>query len=210
MDRILDPLVGFCLKNQYIAPEQAQWLRYGLERRVFTFLSCIPLLLLGMALSTPLTAAAFLGSVLLLRRYTNGYHAKTRMGCFFASAIAECLFLGVLGRHLGKLGMVLILAASWGAVVLLAPVNDKNLHLSQGEMEALRQSARRIATGLAAADFVCVAVGWIQYARGITCGMAMAACLLCLAYIRNGGNKDENNEGSSEERSEACCEPDGG
>lgn len=90
----IDSLVDACIYKGYITQDQAPWLRYGIEKRITTFLISIPMLIIGSLISSPVMAASFFVSFYLLRTRTNGIHAKSFGGCFVLSIFAVVFFTG--------------------------------------------------------------------------------------------------------------------
>jgi len=180
---IVDKLVSHCLINHFIEAEQEAWLRYALERRIYTFVILIPLYILAVYLSSPIVAVSFLGSFLFLKRYTNGYHAKTPRGCLVESLLVECLFLIIGYSRLNGLWIIVVAVSSSIVIFLLAPFNHPNMHLTEDEIVGLRKLSRQATCILCCGIFACFLAGFAEIAKGLTTGIAMAAFLICLAYI---------------------------
>lgn len=193
MKFIVDTLVAFCVKNSLIDPEMKDWLRYGFEKRLSTFIVLIPFFILAVLLSAPSTALSFFVSFFSLKRCTNGFHANTIWGCLFASLLFEYLFLGVICPILNSHNAVWINIVCGIIVILLAPYNHPNIHLSKEESYILRRISRRTILLLILAVAICFLAEAVGIAKGLTAGIAMAAFLLCLAYISEWRNQNERN-----------------
>lgn len=94
---------------------------------------------------------------------------------------------------------IFILLVSLIVVYKWAPYNHPAMQLSKAEILACRKSARIRIVCLTVLGLICNALNYSMLAEGITLGIALAAFLLCLAYIMNGGNKNEQASGKNEE-----------
>ena len=191
MDAILDRIVNFCLDKEIVKPDNAEWFRYGLERRLTTLFVGIPFVVLGCLISNIQTAIAYFLSFFYLRTYMNGYHAKTVFRCLFSSLVLEILFLGVFSRLINS--EISLIAMSFCLVVsfTIAPYNHPNMHLSENELAASKQKVRFRSVMIAAILLLSWLTGLNFVTKGIALGSAMAGCLLCFAYIKKWRNSHE-------------------
>ena len=90
MNEIAKKLAGICVKNKLVAPEMFEWCVYSIEKKMVTFCTWVVLISIGAHLfGFPCTLCFTLG-FLVLRRRTNGYHAKTYIRCLIGSILIEC------------------------------------------------------------------------------------------------------------------------
>ncbi len=193
MGKTIDRFSAYCVENGIISAEKAPWLVYALEKRVYTLVGMIPICILSFWLAGLWTGLAFLGSFILLRERTNGFHARTPGLCFILSLVTVAGFLLLLPLLRPWLCLCLV-AADAIAIFLLAPYKHPNMHLSADEVRACRKSAR-LRTALLCAGFAVFALIPLPAAgKGLTLGMTMAATLLCIAYIRKEGNPNASTQ----------------
>lgn len=187
MHSLVDCISGFCLRKGIVTDNQLPWFKYGLEKRISSILVSIPFFFLAVILSDIFVASAFFTCFYVLRSRTNGFHAKTFWGCFFLSIVYVILFIGVLYHILdtAAIGLVAIIGAS--CIWMLAPFNSSEMHLSNAEEKACRTSSRISSISILLGGFVFQGFGLATITKGLFLGIAMAAYLLCLAYILNGG-----------------------
>lgn len=185
INSIYDRITQYCVQNGIVAEEDVPWLRYGIEKRVATVLCGIPCFLLAVCLSDIITSISFFASFFLLRRRTGGYHAKTTWGCLAASVFIEVFFFCVVYPLLNSRSILLLNAAVAFLIFLLAPHNHPNMHLSDDEIIVLRKSARTTTLLLVSIVMLSQIIGLSSVSRGLTIGTAMAAFMLCLAYIND-------------------------
>lgn len=190
----IDSFTNLCLNNGYITQEQALWLRYGLEKRISTFLISIPMLIVGSWISSPVMAVSFYTSFCLLRSRTNGIHAKSFGGCFILSILTEVVFLGVLPRFWNNVVAIVLLIASTISIYFLAPYNHPNMDLSSEELVECARSAKRRLFALILFLVVMRILQFNQLAAGVLLGIVMVAVTLTFAYIPKGERQYEKTE----------------
>ncbi len=179
----IDSLVDACIYKGYITQDQAPWLRYGIEKRITTFLISIPMLIIGSLISSPVMAASFFVSFYLLRTRTNGIHAKSFGGCFVLSIFAVVFFLEILPRLLNNVVAIILLTMSSFSIFMLAPYNHPNMHLSSEELVICARSAKKRLVTLILVLIVMGLFQLNQLATGILLGIVMVAVTLNFAYI---------------------------
>ncbi len=183
MDALIDRIVDYCVEKNIISPDQKAWMKYGLMRRVTSFIGLVVFFLLGIWLTDWLSTASFMIAFLAFRRWVNGYHAATWARCLVTSVIAEVAFLGGLLPLLGKNTAVVLTAVCFLVLLFAAPYNHPKMHYSPEELLALKHRIRL--TVLVAAIATAVACYFQLYTvvKGFAAGFAMATFLLVVAYI---------------------------
>lgn len=181
--KLLDLGVAYCVKYGYATREQAPWLRYALEKRVTTLLVTIPVLGLGIVVSSPAAAISFYIGFCLLRKRTNGIHAKTVVGCLCASLVSEFFILGFLLPLLNIKAIALLLLTSSSIILLLGPYNHPNMHLSDDEMRKCAKDSKIRLIALLLVIALMYATGHYRIANGLSLGVVMAGIALAAAYI---------------------------
>lgn len=182
---IVSKIVNYMVRKELINENYVPWLQYGLERRLLTLVFLFPVVSLGLFLSTPITTLSFLYSFFSIRSVAGGYHAKTTYGCFCMSIILEYFFLGIIYPSLTFFISIFIFSLSTIILLKLAPYNHPNIHLSQAELFACAESLHHRSRFIVSIFIVACILKMKGIVYGITIGIAMAAYLLCLAYISN-------------------------
>lgn len=183
MDSWIDRFSRYCIAKNYISSADYLWFKYGLEKRFYTLVVAIPFFFLAVIITNIYTAFAFFICFYCLRSRTNGFHANTVWLCFTLSLLCEVVFLAVINPLLNTVGALVLAIASSIIIFILAPYNHPNMHLSTKEIAACRISARIRSCFILLGVFVCCILDTPTIAKGCSLGLAMAACLLCLAYI---------------------------
>lgn len=188
MRKLIGTITNYCIKKDLIQPEQISWFQYGLEKKIVTLFVGIPFLVIAFAISSWLCAISFFVTYFFIRKYADGYHAKTIWGCLFFSLLVELFFIGILPKMLNMPLRFLLLSICFPAVWIFAPYNHPNMHLSVDEAKYCQKHARfRICLSTFLATVFSL-TELSEIANGCTIGIAMATTLLCLGYIMNWRN----------------------
>ena len=180
-----------------VSENNSDWLQYGIERRLTTILIGCPFFALALLLTNLNTSVAFFLSFYFLRRRTNGFHSKSVFGCLTISLLCEFFFLTVFYYSITPHISIYINAINIVLVFLLAPYKDPSFPLTKKELQTITNSARVRVLVLVILAYILPLLGMYDCAKGITTGNAMAAFLLSLAYILNGGKSYEQPAGKS-------------
>lgn len=73
----VESISSFLIKNGYISSSKYEWCCYVLEKRLVKIISFRMILVVGLKLNMLLETFIFTTSFCLLRKYADGYHAKT-------------------------------------------------------------------------------------------------------------------------------------
>lgn len=178
----IDYFVGICIQKEYVSQDNAEWLRYALEKRIVTAIGFVPLLILGINIANPATVLGFFASFCMLRTRTNGFHAKTVGRCFLYSMVGEVFFLRALPVIWNDIIAFVVLLVSAILIWFFAPYNHPNMDLSSEEVKACAKSAKwRLSMLLLVMSLLCVK-RQNRFALGILLGIVMAASTLAMAY----------------------------
>lgn len=201
MQRCINWLVDYCIAHNFIEKKMEPWLRYSIEKRVFTIIGLIPFLLLALLLTNSPMAISFIASFYFLRSCINGFHTKTIYGCLFISLATELLFLLGLCPILTLSRSIIINTICIPLILWLAPYNDSKIHFSTTEVIALKKRIRRRILVLASIMFISNVIMLSDIVSGLTAGIAMATFMLSLSYITKRRNSNEKHARKNQESS---------
>lgn len=114
-----------------------------IEKRVTTlFTWLVQCLIGGFCFGWTLTIS-FSVFFLLIRKYTNGYHAATYSKCLFCSILLEVVLLASIS-YVFRTGLALLFLTIVSDITILyiAPVNNKSIHWSTNEFKAAKIAVR--------------------------------------------------------------------
>ena len=179
-----------CLKHRIIEEADRKWFRYALEKRITSSITMALMIAIGSCLSSLVSVGIFAGVFCYIRKRTNGYHAKTFLGCMAFSLISEVILFGYIYPCIAEnLSVIVVISAL--LIVALAPYNHPAMHLNSNEFKACRRSALLRLVLILFAYYVAYKESYADCIKGISLGILFAAVSLCMAHI-NG--KDETNE----------------
>ena len=176
-------IAAYFLKHGIIDQGQVDWFIYGLEKRLASACIFLPFFLIAVFWTTPLCAVSLFVSFFLIRRRTSGFHANSVGTCLCISLALEMAFLGVVYPILHGIYAIVIASVCFVVITFLAPYNHPNMNFTEDEISACRVSARLDTGALWLLAIGAHFVGLSEVSKGISLGIAMAALLLCLAYI---------------------------
>ncbi len=191
MDRVINWIIAYSLKNGIVSEDNIPWFRYGIEKRLTTTIVMIPFFLLAVLLTNFSVACVFLLCFYLLRSRMNGYHANKFIHCLIHSLLLEITCLLLVYPILNHLSVYTLSIICFFLIFILAPYNHPNMHLNKEELYACKISSRIRISCITVCNIIICALGFLDYAKGIILGTMMAVYLLCLAYLRKGGTDNE-------------------
>lgn len=123
-----------CVSMGLLDESYSEWFAYSIEKRVTTlFAWLVQCLIGGFCFGWTLTIS-FSVFFLLIRKYTNGYHAATYSKCLFCSILLEVVLLASIS-YVFRTGLALLFLTIVSDITILyiAPVNNKSIHWSTNE-----------------------------------------------------------------------------
>ena len=127
-----------------IGENEKELYRFGLEGLLFTFLNLGTALIIGIVMDAILECVVFLLAFLPLRQYAGGYHAKTRVGCYFLSVTCMWVAMNVLVHQEFKEYILVIACVMVVVIFLLAPVENENRKLTFEEKIRYGKAAKLV------------------------------------------------------------------
>ncbi len=132
---------------------------YGLDILISSVAEVTAILIISLLVNNFRETAVFFAAFIPLRIFAGGYHAKTRMRCFFVSLAVYAVF-SVVVRTIpaGKYSLLSIISApiSLAIVLAFAPVVHKNKSASENERKIYRDKSIRICLAESAVIFLAV------------------------------------------------------
>lgn len=132
---------------------------YGLDILISSVAEVTAILIISLLVNNFRETAVFFAAFIPLRIFAGGYHAKTRMRCFFVSLAVYAVF-SVVVRTIpaGKYSLLSIISApiSLAIVLAFAPVVHKNKSASENERKIYRDKSIRICLVESAVIFLAV------------------------------------------------------
>lgn len=172
----------YCVRKDIISSSEAEWFSYGLVQRCEKLIALCFLFPLGWFFSSFSSSFAFYLSFFLLRTHTNGYHAKTFVGCLLFSVCSECVLFLLIFPNLSGSVVLWILVLSSITIFLFAPYDHPNLHMTKEELAASKHMAMLTVLILDMALILSLSMQFYAFANGLALGLGFTAFLLIVAY----------------------------
>ena len=133
-----------CVSMGLLDESYSEWFAYSIEKRVTTLLTWLVQCLIGGFCFGWTITISFSVFFLLIRKYTNGYHAATYNKCLFLSLLMEVFILAVISNiyHI-EWSLPLIIAVSDVLIWYIAPVNTTGIHWSDRELRSMERHQSR-------------------------------------------------------------------
>ncbi len=180
MERFAAWLTDVFVRHGIVTQAQAEWCRYTLCKKLLSLTVYSLMVLLGTWIAGFWPALLFAGGQSFLAKRTNGYHARTPLGCAAVSALFEAAAMWMLPRLAFEPYIILLVGASV-CVLGLAPVNNERIHLSEEALRAMRWRARLRLFTLAALSAALYAGGYFPLAVSLALAIFAVAISLVLA-----------------------------
>lgn len=135
--------------------------RYGLEVLYLSVLEVMSILLLAVWVGNFFETLLYFAAFIPLRLFAGGYHANTRLGCYFVSLGVYGAFSVVVAfATISYLWLVLLAMIALVIIWRYAPIVHRNHKISQKDLF----SAKSISQNLALVELlVVIVVGFFQY-----------------------------------------------
>lgn len=186
MHKLATNIAGYLIDNGAARKDMREEYIYGLEIFGLKCLNYGSILMMAVMLNLLIPTMFFLFCFLPLRGRTGGFHAKTAMQCYAGTLgiymiVSKLVVPFIVDNHFVLILMVLV---SNLIIIILAPLNHRNLQLSEEELSSCKKSTRilllLIMGGLGAAYYIQINTVCIAFA---VCGIALDAVLLFIQKI---------------------------
>lgn len=179
MNYIISVILESCISENCISEDDLEIYSFGLECMFLKLLHYIYYLIIGIALDSLLSLFVSACILIPLRTKAGGYHANTRIGCYFFSC-SMVIVLCVLNKiFLPVWSIIFCLFVADFVILLWAPVENENRILEQEEIVQFR---RQVIVLLMLSNAIFCVLMWneIEIYKYLASGIAMAAMLLLL------------------------------
>ena len=159
--------------------------RYGLEVLYLSVLEILSILLLAAWVGNFFETLLYFAAFIPLRLFAGGYHANTRLGCYFASLCVYGVFSMVVAfATISYLWSVLLAIIALIIICRYAPVVHKNHKISNEEFTRVRTMGRKLAM-MELLIIVVIGMVSIQLALVITLGFVFEALSIIVVFFDN-------------------------
>lgn len=166
--------------------------QYGYELTINILINIVLAIIIAAIFRKTAEVAIFLIGYMPLRSYAGGHHAKTHERCTVVSAailVILCLWLDIIPSGWYLPATVVSTVATGITVFLLAPVEDKNKPLTDGEKRVFGKRARLLLLLEALLIGVFAALSMLNISFVLSMCLCVLAIMMVLGYIKNRMNR---------------------
>lgn len=167
--RILSASVADLLAEyKFISKEKVEICRYGLENLITSLLEILSVLILSIIFNNEVCTIIFLASFISLRRYTGGYHANTKLGCYAVLLAIYLIFMLMIKHMPVEFDLVFEITSLSFTIFMVfryAPIVNGNKNINQTERKAFRRLG--IILTLVSSGFVVLGIVICPHNKGI-------------------------------------------
>ena len=127
MNAIVERILKYWLYIGTINEEDKEIYRYGLEHMILQLLNGITVLVIGICFCSFIETLIFSLAFVMLRKYTGGYHATTRLRCYVISTLSTILCIWLIKNFSVWHNAYWVIYLCVGLVICMySPVGTKN------------------------------------------------------------------------------------
>lgn len=176
----------YLVKNNVIKEADIEIYSYGLNQMFVMGFNLLTTFILGILFDMLLETFVFMAVYVPIRTYAGGLHMSTQVRCYFASVVMIVLALFVIGSIDNNYMLCLLLSVTSGIIILkLAPVQDSNKPLSEGEKISYGKRTKSFVIVAIMATFAGIFIGRPELYTPMSVGILFLAVMLVLGYIKN-------------------------
>lgn len=198
-------LTNLCLSKEIIVPEEAEWFAYGITRRLSTIFTVLVLFPIACHLSSWDISLSFFLSFFYLRKRTNGYHANSFTGCLFFSMCSVYVIFHLVLPRIPREAILCIPLMSSIIILLLAPIQNENIKMSEAEQKKTAFFVKRNTVLLLFFILCSKTINYFNITVGLSLGVGYTAFLLILAYYTLQRRKMKNEKKNHEQFGKNTC-----
>lgn len=179
MNHIIRFILKYSISENCINEEDIDIYSFGLECMFLKLIHYTSYIVIGIVLDSLVSLFVSACILMPLRTRAGGYHANTRIGCYFFSCFMVIILCMMNRIFLPTWLIILCLFFANISILLWAPTENENRILEQEEIVRFRRQA--IALLMIGNAIVCVLI-WndIEIYKYLANGVAMAAMLLLM------------------------------
>lgn len=182
------------VEYNFVDADKREVCKYGLENLIISFLEIAGILMLSLAFDNFGYTLIFTATLIILRRYTGGYHANTKSGCFAVLITSYLIFMIIqknMPDSLISLFGIIVLIFSDCIVLRYAPIIHSNKNVTAKEKSVYR----KFSIVLTSIFNAIVIIGLVlnSHSNGVLSvivGLMIVARSMFVAVLKKGGEKN--------------------
>jgi accessory gene regulator B len=177
---------NFIESNTVVDESEKEIISFGLNMMITTTTALVVAIVISACLSMLIEGILLLVSIIILRQYAGGYHAKSQNVC----AVISCVIYGIcllFIKHckMNSIIQFVLCVLAILIVFFLAPVDNANNELTVSEKKFLRNKVR-ISLSLEVIVFVMLLISEnIYWSEIVIVSIGIVATLVLIGFIQN-------------------------
>lgn len=189
MDKISDSISNLLWEQGILQDDDVSKCSYGLDIFISSIIEILSILLISAFIRNFVETLLFFTAFIPLRIYAGGYHAETRMKCFFVSLAVYIVFtitMRVIPTNLYLPINISLALLSWSIVLAAAPIIHPNKNVSVIERKYYKKVALRVcAIETAVILLMMFIIPQSKYVASFTLGQTAVTLSMLAAIIKN-------------------------
>lgn len=178
-------IIKLLLDKNIIQPNEMEIYEFGIECITFKMFNYLVYVSIGVLWKMPIELIFLSIPFISIRKNAGGFHAKTKVRCFFFSVFCEMAALLWIRCRFSVVWIIVILVVSDIVIIKCAPVDTESKRMSLEEKHYYAKQSRK-----RAAIFTMISLGMLPLAEGrfflsIVTGISLSAILVILGKLRN-------------------------
>ena len=176
-------------ENNIISDEEVPLLKYGIEVFILSVAEVLSIIIVSVFAGNFAETLLYFVAFIPLRIFAGGYHADTRLRCYFVLMGVYIVFSAMI-KYVPLTDYAMILAAcpiySGAMVLLFSPLKSHTKNRSESE----KKRYRKVSIIIFAIQIILIAISWIKfgancYILAFTLGQLSVALSMLAAMIKN-------------------------
>ena len=181
IDRVIDNL----MEDGAIRDFEAEAYRFGVETLIFKTVHIMTYVVIAVVMGKVQEFLIVFSVLCTFRRNTGGFHASTRLGCFFFSCAAIGLSLWLCDVPIMLWQMHILVLLLLLAMNGCAPVRNRNRRMDDDEAACFKRRLRRESVFFSLIYIVCVTLGSRYLAYLLVVGIFTNTLLMALGKVQS-------------------------
>lgn len=145
MNILIEKILNKLIADNVIERKDIPAYRFGIEAMMLKILHYTTYFVLAVSLGKVTEFIIIFAAFVVLRRNTGGYHAKTRLGCYFLScAVVIGSLLATEILYFKSISVVIIII-EMVVLLLISPVENKNRPMDEEEVVSFKYQLKWVA-----------------------------------------------------------------
>lgn len=172
------------LANKIIEDKDVEVIEFGLETMKSNLIGFSIILIMGVYYKHFFESIIFGLMVFPLRKYSGGYHARTKLGCFLISTILIFLSFEFFMKNEWSNKFYCLTTFFWFSIIyFLAPIENINKQLDELEKKTYRKKARMILVSEESLFILSLIFSWHNITKVLAMCISIVGVLLLAGKI---------------------------